>query len=130
MPKEAIVIENLTFKYSGANNPSLKNINLIIREGEFIVVAGPSGSGKTTLARCIVGLIPHFYAGEYDGRVVVYGHEVTKSTINQITNFVGYVFQNPENQLFMSTVIKDIAFRLEYQGLSREEIVNRVNNIL
>lgn len=128
--KDIIKIEKFSFKYAGSEKYVLRNISLTIKKGEFIVVAGPSGSGKTTLARAIVGLIPHFYSGEYSGNIYVDGKLVRETTINEITQTIGYVFQNPDNQLFMSTVLKDVAFRLEYSNISRNEIFKRVRKVL
>lgn len=122
-----INISNLSFSYLGDSRPVLNKTNLTIREGEIVVLAGHSGSGKSTLLRAINGLIPHQHGGEYSGEVVVDGMVVASSKMSQLTTKVGYIFQNPENQIFMFSVERDIAFGLENQGLSTEEIRNRVN---
>jgi len=63
-----IKIKNLSFTYANAEEPAIKNINLTIDEGEFVLLTGPSGCGKTTLCRCLNGLIPHFYTGGRNAR--------------------------------------------------------------
>ncbi|KFI34678.1 ATPase, partial [Peptococcaceae bacterium SCADC1_2_3] len=64
-----IKIQNLTFSYAGSLEPVLKEINLTITDGEFVLLSGSSGSGKSSLVRCLNGLIPHFYGGRISGTV-------------------------------------------------------------
>ena len=122
-----IEIEGLRFTYSGSKKPALDGIDLSIEEGEFVVLTGPSGCGKTTLCRCLNGLIPHFYHGDFQGRVVVAGLDTREHEIWELAQHVGLVFQNPENQLFCLTVEADVAFGPENLGLPREEIRRRVD---
>ena len=105
----------------------IENVNLSLRSGEFVLLTGPSGCGKTTLCRCLNGLIPNFYHGELSGELLVDGKPVASQLTSEVSRRVGYVFQNPENQLFALTVEKDIAFGPENLGLSREEIRRRVD---
>lgn len=112
--------------YPGAEKHTLENVNLVIERGDFVVLTGPSGCGKTTLCRCLNGLIPHFYGGKFNGTVVVDGLSVKDHPISELAQHVGFVFQNPENQLFALSVEKDIAFGLENLALSRAEIIKRV----
>ena len=123
---DIIKVKDLSFKYSYTEKTVLKNISLNIKEGEFVLLAGASGCGKTTLARAIVGLIPQFYEGEYKGEVNVLGMNTVETPISKISSQVGYLFQNPENQIFMTTVERDIAFGLEFRGFSRDEMMKRV----
>ncbi|MEM0049810.1 MAG: ATP-binding cassette domain-containing protein [Candidatus Bathyarchaeia archaeon] len=118
---------NLTYTYPFAENPAIKDINLTIEKGEFVIITGPSGCGKTTLCRCFNGLIPHFYGGNLEGDVIVAGLNTREHPIYELAKHVGLVFQNPENQLFALTVEKDVAFGLENLGLPREEIRRRVD---
>ncbi|MEM2897578.1 MAG: ABC transporter ATP-binding protein [Candidatus Bathyarchaeia archaeon] len=121
-----IEIENLKFRYAATKSFSLVDINLRIEEGEFIILTGPSGCGKTTLCRCLNGLIPNFYSGELKGSIYVAGLNVPKTQTSELSKYVGFVFQNPENQLFSLSVERDVAFGPENLGLSREEIKKRV----
>lgn len=127
MNKPIILIKDLTFTYSGLNKPSIKNVNFNVYQGEFIVLTGPSGCGKTTLCRCLNGLIPNFYPGEMKGEVYVCGLNTKEYSTSELAKHVGFVFQNPENQLFSLTIERDVAFGLENLGLPKKEIKERVD---
>lgn len=118
---------NLTYTYPFAEKPAFKDANLEIERGEFVLLTGPSGCGKTTLCRCFNGLIPHFYGGTLEGEIIVAGLKPSEHAIYEMAQHVGFVFQNPENQLFALTVEKDVAFGLENLGLSRDEIRRRID---
>lgn len=123
----ALKIENYTFSYLDSQVPALSSVNLEIKKGEIVVLAGPSGCGKSTLLKSIVGLIPHMYSGSWSGSVIVDGIEVAKSKISDLAKKVGFVFQNPENQIFMFSVERDVAFGLENLGVSMKEMRERVD---
>jgi energy-coupling factor transport system ATP-binding protein len=125
-----IEIKNLTFYYGDEKEPSIKDLNLTVNDGEFVLISGPSGSGKSSLARCLNGLIPHFYGGRIEGLIVVEGLEITKYSTKEIAVKVGMVFQDPENQLVATDVEREIAFGLENLALPRREIVKRVEEAL
>lgn len=122
-----IEAKNLTYTYPGGTQPAIKNISLTIKKGNFVILTGPSGCGKTTLCRCFNGLIPHFYAGKLEGELKVTRLNVVEHQIYEMACHVGFVFQNPENQLFALSVEKDVAFGLENLGLSRGEMRKRVD---
>jgi len=122
-----IEARGLTYTYPESKKPALVDVDLVVEEGEFVILTGPSGCGKTTLCRCLNGLIPHFYGGELRGELYVAGMNVKEHKTWEFAQHVGLVFQNPENQLFSLTVEKDIAFGPENLGLPREEIRNRVD---
>jgi energy-coupling factor transporter ATPase len=122
-----IETKNLTYTYPGNTKPSIMDISIKIEKGEFALITGPSGCGKTTLCRCFNGLVPHFYQGELKGEIVIGGLNAVKHTIHELARHVGLVFQNPENQLFALSVEKDVAFGLENLGVSREEMLKRVD---
>jgi len=126
LDEPTILIKNLTFTYAGSNKPSIKNVNFNVSQGEFVVLTGPSGCGKTTLCRCLNGLIPNFYSGEMEGEVYVCGLNTREHSTSELAKHIGFVFQNPENQLFSLTIERDVAFGLENLGLSREEIKKKV----
>jgi len=123
----AIEAKNLSFSYAGAEKPSMQNVNLSIEKGEFVILTGPSGCGKTTLCRCLNGLIPNFYSGEMKGELIVDGMNVNGRTTAELATHVGFVFQNPENQLFSLSVERDVAFGLENLGVAKEEAIERVH---
>jgi len=122
-----VEVKALSYSYSASEVQALKGVNLRIEKGSFVTLTGPSGCGKTTLCRCINGLIPHFYGGKIEGEIVVSGMRVQDHEISELAKHVGFVFQNPENQLFALSVEKDIAFGLENLALPRKEIQRRVN---
>lgn len=125
-----IEAKNISYKYPGSSQPSIKDVSIKVEKGEFVLITGPSGCGKTTLCRCFNGLIPHFYQGELNGEILVSGIDVVKHTVQEMAKHVGLVFQNPENQLFALSVEKDVAFGLENLGVPREEIRRKVDEVL
>lgn len=124
---EIVRIEGFSFTYEGTERRALSNISLNVEEGEVVVIAGASGSGKSTLLRSLNGLIPHIYRGKYEGEVWVDGMLVKETPTHVLATKVGFVFQNPENQIFMFTVERDVAFGLENLGYPQHEIRKRVD---
>lgn len=123
-------LKNVYYRYPDSDGWILRNINLEANAGEFILLLGPSGCGKSTLARILNGLIPNFYGGELVGHVSIKGLDPRKTPTYELAKHVGFVFQNPENQLFFTSVEREIAFGLENAGLPPEEIRRRVENVL
>ncbi len=122
-----ISFEDYSFTYISSEEPAIKNVNLKIEPGEVVLLAGSSGCGKSTLLRSINGLIPHMYPGTTSGSVHVDGVNVAETSITEVAKKVGFVFQNPENQIFMFSVERDVAFGLENLGVPRDEMRERVN---
>lgn len=122
----AVDVRDLTFTYLGSAKPSISELNFSIDEGQFVVLTGPSGCGKTSVCRCLNGLIPHFYSGELRGGIIVCGLNVREKSTSELAKKVGFVFQNPENQLFSLSVERDVAFGPENLGLSRSETRERI----
>lgn len=122
----AIVAKDLSFTYAGADKPSMENVDLSIEKGEFVILTGPSGCGKTTFCRCLNGLIPNFYSGDLQGELRVDDLDINGKSTAELATHVGFVFQNPENQLFSLSVERDVAFGLENLGIPREEALKRV----
>jgi energy-coupling factor transporter ATP-binding protein EcfA2 len=104
----------------------MENVSISIEKGEFVILTGPSGCGKTTFCRCLNGLIPNFYSGELQGELKVDEIDVSGKSTAELATRVGFVFQNPENQLFSLSVERDVAFGLENLGMPREEAAERV----
>ncbi|MGY0288321.1 MAG: ABC transporter ATP-binding protein [Thermoproteota archaeon] len=125
-----IRIEDVTFTYAGRKKPAIRNVNLDINRGEFILVVGASGSGKSTLLRLLNGLIPHFYEGEFRGRVLVDGVDTRETSVSKLSRKIGLVFQNPDNQIVTLHVKRELAFGLENIGMRREEIEKRIRGII
>jgi|Deesub1362A_J573_1020465.scaffolds.fasta_scaffold00272_37 energy-coupling factor transport system ATP-binding protein len=125
-----VLTEGLHFTYSGSQTPALVDVSITIDEGEFVLLAGPSGSGKSTLARCLNGLVPHFHGGRFGGKVVVCGLDTRRATVAELARHVGFVFQDPENQLVSMEVEREIAFGLENIGLPKDVIGKRIEEAL
>jgi len=123
-------MEKFGFRYTDAPRWAVKDFDLVVGGGEVVVLAGPSGCGKSTLLRAVNGLIPHMYRGEYSGSVKVDGMEVAQTQMRELAQKVGFLFQNPENQIFMFSVERDVAFGLENLGVDRQEMRARVDSAL
>jgi len=127
-----IELRDVTFRYPRSKNPALMDVNLKIRDGEFVGILGPSGSGKSTLALTLNGIIPNSIRGAFSGEVIVRDpktgktFKTTETPVSKLSTLVGLVLQNPESQLFNMTVEDEVAFALENLGLPREEIAERV----
>lgn len=113
MSAPIISFKDFSFQYNSQTEPTLRHIDLDIYPGEKVLIAGPSGSGKSTLGRCLNGLIPQSYPGTLTGHVVVDGHDITTSSIFNLSLTVGTVLQDPDSQFVGLTVVEDMAFSLE-----------------
>lgn len=118
--KNIVEVSNLHFIYPDGTY-AIRGVDLQIREKEFVALIGQNGSGKTTLTKLIAGLLK-----PTKGRIIVDGVDVSKTPLNTLVTKVGYVFQNPDHQLFNSTVYDEIAYGPENLGLPEEEIEERV----
>ncbi|MDO5678014.1 MAG: ATP-binding cassette domain-containing protein [Propionibacteriaceae bacterium] len=105
-----IEVSNLSFRYPGAEADTLRNVNLTIERGDFVAVVGGNGSGKTTLCKTFNGLVPHYWAGDFAGSVVVDGVDTFTSSVAALSAKVGYVYQDFQNQLVRPTVRDEISF--------------------
>ena len=126
MKKPVIEFVDFSFQYRAQAKPTLKNINLTIYEGEKVLIVGPSGSGKSTLSNCINGLVPFSNEGEISGSLKVKGKETKEMSIFELSNLVGTVLQDPDGQFIGLTVGEDIAFKLENDCVSQEEMKEKV----
>ncbi|MFQ6088634.1 MAG: ABC transporter ATP-binding protein [Candidatus Methanofastidiosia archaeon] len=126
----SIEIKNLTYTYPNAREPALKNINLEIPQGQFVLLMGPSGCGKTTLINCMNGLIPHVIEEHMEGDVYINDKNTKEEKLHRLAQRIGTVFQNPDEQMFSLTVEEEIAFGPGNLALLREELVKRVDDAL
>ena len=123
-----IEVKNLSFSYEndgGYSGMALQNVNFTADFGECVGIIGANGAGKSTFLKILVGLL-----GGYTGDVNIGGLEINKKNLSDIRRIEGYVFQDSDSQLFMSTVYEDVAFAPVNYGLSEEETKQRVTDAL
>lgn len=125
-----VELKNVSFKYAGASSCSAENIDLEIKNGEFIVLAGRSGCGKTTVTRIINGLAGNFYEGSVTGCVSINGTDNKTQSLADIGRKVGSVFQDPKSQFFASITEDEVAFACENFGFEPEDIKRRIKRSL
>ena len=121
---ELLKIEHLSFEYEKGHK-ILSDVNFSARDKESIGIIGANGIGKSTFMKLLVGLYLN-----YEGIIEVAGHQVNKKNINHVREHIGYVFQDSDAQLFLSTVEDDVAFGPRNYGLSEEEVERRVSEAL
>lgn len=128
------MIEFRAFSYRYPDSPkwALDSLDLRIPKGQFCALLGANGAGKSSFCYAISGFVPHFFRGEWQGKVFVDGVEIAKATLGELAAEIGIVFQNPFNQISGArfTVREEIAFGLENLGLNRAEMQTRVESVL
>ena len=124
--KSIIDVKNLSFRYKESQEYyDVKDITFHVKRGEWLSIVGHNGSGKSTTVRLIDGLLE-----AESGEIVIDGRQLTEENVWNIRRQIGMVFQNPDNQFVGATVEDDVAFGLENQGLSRQEMQKRVEEAL
>ena len=124
--KSVIDVKNLSFRYKESQEYyDVKDITFHVKRGEWLSIVGHNGSGKSTTVRLIDGLLE-----AESGEIVIDGQRLTEENVWNIRRQIGMVFQNPDNQFVGATVEDDVAFGLENQGLSRQEMQKRVEEAL
>ena len=123
MPEPAIIFDNFSYVYEDGTE-AVKGVSFRIEQGESVGLIGHNGSGKSTLLMHIVGILGP------DSRVKVNGIPVTHKTLGLVRGKAGYVFQNPRDQLFMSTVVEDVAFGPLNSGFSQHDAIHKAEDAL
>jgi energy-coupling factor transport system ATP-binding protein len=121
-----IEVKNLDYNYPREDKKTLNNLNFSVEKGEFILITGKSGSGKSTLAKCISGTVPYFYGGTIGGKIFLNGKDIRDTNHKERAKEITMVFQDPETQLTMNKVHREIAFGLENVGIDENKIKRRV----
>jgi len=119
-------LQGVSFRYPGTERPALRDVDLEIADGEFVVLCGQSAWGKSTLLRAACGLVPHFHGGRFEGRLVVGGLDTREHGPGDIAAVAGTLFQDPETQIVMGSVRAEIAFGLENRGWSAAAVARGV----
>lgn len=127
-----IELKNVSFKYELQEEKTIKNLDLYVKQGEFVGIIGKNGSGKTTLCNIIRGIIPDFVQGEITGDIIIDNKNINDIERGEMAELVGFVFQNPFSQIsgIKKTVFEEIAYGLENLGVPREEIRQRVTDVI
>jgi len=125
-----IKLEDVIFLYSQTYKHALKGINLSVSQGEFLAVMGENGSGKTTLCKLLNGIIPHVSGGYLSGKIEVDGADTIKSSVPQLAVKVGMTLDDPDAQLFTSSVREETAFGLQNILAPPDEMEVRIKQAL
>ncbi len=128
----AAIVEckQVSFTYQSCQEPSLVNIDWKVNVGDFIVCTGPTGCGKSTLLKAFNGLIPHEISGMLQGSIKVNGVDSLQSSVAELSRVVGLMFQNPDDQIFSTSIADEVGFALENMGMDPVKIRQRVSETL
>lgn len=129
MAESIIKIENLSYTYPSTTK-ALTDVSLEVYPGEYLAIVGANGAGKTTLCMFLNGVIPNVVGGRVSGTVQVCGMDTFEHHVYDIAQNVGLVLQDPESQLFSADVRSEIAFAAENRGVPRQEIIERMQEVL
>lgn len=124
-----IKFDNVSYRYPFQKTWAVKNLDLEVLPGKVLLVTGVSGCGKTTLMRLANGLCPHYYAGEILGHVTVFGEDSQKTSVSAISDKVGTLFQDPEDQFFALNVKDEMGFALKVSGTAPSVVNERVEQV-
>lgn len=117
---ELFTVEDVSFTYPDQDKAALNRINFTIEQGEYISICGPSGCGKSTLLRHLKPVLTPY--GNREGNIFFQGKDITKLTLREQAKSIGYVLQNPDNQIVTDKVWHELAFGLESLGLESKAI--------
>lgn len=124
--EKLIEFKDFSFQYKAQQEPTLRDINLIIYKGEKVLIVGPSGSGKSTLGQCLNGIIPNIYQGSHSGQLLIDGQEAFDLSIYEKSLLVSTVLQDTDGQFIGLSVAEDLAFALENDMESQELMQQKV----
>ena len=126
--KKIIEFKDFTFKYQAQQEPTLKDIQLSIYQGEKVLIIGPSGSGKSTLGQCLNGIIPNIYKGEHSGSLILDGQEAFDLSVYDKSLLVSTVLQDTDGQFVGLSVAEDLAFALENDMESQQIMHQKIGD--
>lgn len=121
-----IELQNVSYVYPNCAQPAVTKLNLTVKAGELKLITGASGCGKTTLMRLVNGLAPQIMGGTVSGRILIDGLDASTTPIALMSEHIGTLFQDPEEQFFALNVRDEIAFALKSRGVPLEEVDKRV----
>ncbi len=130
MTAYALECRGVSFTYWGSDTPAIREIDLCIEPGQFVVLLGPAGAGKSTFLLTLNGLIPHVLPGKLEGQVIVDGQDTRTARVSHLATQVGLIFEDPDTQIVSLTVEDDVAFGPSNLGLPPEEVRRRVREAM
>ena len=125
-----IRFEDVSVTYDGASEPTVRDVDFEVPEGELVLLAGPSGVGKSTVLGAVGGLVPHFTGGTLRGRVTVAGRDTRTHKPRELADVVGTVGQDPLSHFVTDTVEDELAYGMESLGLAPDVMRRRVEETL
>lgn len=125
-----IEIRDLSFTYRESSQPTLRNINLSIPDGQFVGITGAAGCGKSTLTYAFNGVVPPCYPGEFYGAVLIDGRDTVDTSLTDISRLVGSVCQDIDSQMVSSVVEDELLYGLENFAIPKEEVELRLEEAL
>lgn len=130
MTVPVFAFSTVSLKYPRNPGFVLEDISLRVDKGEFIGIVGPTGCGKTSLLKIMSGVVPHYEAGDVAGRAEILGRPLGDWTLSQLSERIGFVMEDPEDQVFNLRVQDEVTWGLENRGLPEPEIRRRADEAL
>ena len=130
MTNKAIELIDVSYRYPRTKRTVIKKLNLSVQKGELLAVMGENGAGKSTLCQILNGIIPHSAGGKMKGQVLIEGINTQESSVGQLSTIVGIVLEDPETQLFTTSVLNEVSFGPENLLMPVEEILERARRVL
>lgn len=122
----AIELTNVSYRYPRSKKIVIKDLSLKVNQGEFLAIMGENGAGKSTLCQILNGIIPQSLNGKLKGKILIQGLDTQETPISILSTKIGIVLDDPENQLFTTSVLNEVAFGPENLNIPPDEIRERV----
>lgn len=123
-------LRDVALKYRRSEAAALSGLSLEIDEGEFVGIIGPTACGKTSLLKLLSGVVPHYESADINGRIELFGKSYKEWSLTRLSEKVGLVMEDPEDQLFNLRVRDEVTWALENRGLPKDEIMRRAAEAL
>ena len=125
-----VELHGVSVTYPDADRPALREVDLTVDEGEWLLVGGRTGAGKSTLLGLMSGLVPHFSGGTLSGRVTVGGRDTAVHPPRELADLVGFVGQDPAAGFVTDSVVDELAFVMEELGVAPAAMRRRIEETL